>query len=71
MSLYKGFRTLMLVVVFGGIGILIGMIVETLYNEGIIIDEYVVGSILISDLKFYLLLIFIILGICIAYVRSR
>jgi len=71
MSLYSGFKSFLLIPLFGGLGIIIGMIVEGLFDRGIILDEYIVGTITIADIKFYIILISVILGIFIAYMQRK
>lgn len=52
--------------VMGVIGIIMAMILKTLYDDGIIIDEAIAGTITITDLMTIVVVIWLIGGILIA-----
>jgi len=56
---------------FGGFaGIIFAFILKGLYDEGILIDEFITGSIVISDLMALVVIVWIMLGIIMEVARS-
>ena len=53
----------------GFVGIIFAAIEYTLYEEGILIDEFVTGSITIADLMAITIVIWLIIGVIIAVTR--
>ena len=58
-------------VLFGGFaGIIFAFILKTLYDGGILIDEFITGSIVISDLMGLTVIAWILVGIILEVMRS-
>jgi len=58
-------------VLFGGFaGIVFAFILKTLYDEGVLIDEFITGSIVISDLMGLTVIAWILVGIIVEVMRS-
>jgi len=53
----------------GAVGIVVAMICQALYDRGIIIDELISGSISITDLQFFVVLVFILVGVIIGAIK--
>ena len=53
----------------GFAGIILAAIEYTLYEEGVLIDEFVTGSITIADLMAITIVIWLIIGVIIAVTR--
>ena len=66
MSFSDEIKLFVLIPILAGIGIVLAMIVETLYDRGLIIDEYIAGSITLANLQSIIVIIFIVIGILIA-----
>ena len=56
--------------VMGVIGIVMAMILKTLYDDGIIIDEAISGTITITDLMAVVVVIWLVGGIFIAAIKK-
>ena len=59
----------LVVILFGLGGIITAGLEETLYNRGVMIDEFISGTISIADLMAITILIWILLGIVIAVIK--
>jgi len=58
-------------VIFGGFaGIVFAFILKALYDGGVLIDEFITGSIVISDLMSLTVIVWILLGIIMEVMRS-
>lgn len=57
------------VLLFGFIGIILAAIEYTLYTEGILIDEFVTGSVTITDVMAFTVIAVLIFGVFIAVAR--
>ena len=58
-------------VIFGGFaGIVFAFILKALYDGGILIDEFITGSIVISDLMALTVIVWIMVGIIFEVIRS-
>ena len=66
----RDFRSVMMVVAFGCIGIIFAAIEQILYVQGTIIDEFIAGSIAITDLMAITIIIWLLVGVILAAVRS-
>ena len=53
----------------GFVGIILAAIEYTLYIEGILIDEFITGSVTIADLMAITIVIWLIIGVIIAVTR--
>lgn len=51
-------------------GIVLAFIEERLYNDGVVIDEFIAGSITISELMALTVVIFVLFGIVVAAIKS-
>lgn len=67
---YNDFESLVIVLVFGVFGIVIAMIVNTLNTRGIIIDEFLTGSVTITDLIVGIIILFLVIGVIVAVVKK-
>jgi len=67
---YRDFEPLLLVLVFGLLGFVMSMIVKTLYDNGIIIQEYLTGSITLVQVQVGCIVLFLILGIVVVATRQ-
>ena len=56
--------------VMGVLGIVMAMILKTLYDDGIIIDEVISGTITITDLMAVVVVIWLVGGIFIAAIKK-
>jgi len=61
--LRREFRTMVIVVVCGILGVVSAMIVKTMYIRGHVIDEMITGTITIGDLQFVVFLAWLLIGI--------
>jgi len=52
------------------IGIVMAMITQTMYNEGIFIDELITGTITITDLMFAIVFLWVIAGVILGASQS-
>lgn len=59
----------MIVFVFGMVGIIIAFMLEELNTRGILIDAYMVGSIIITDLMVIVIILFLLIGVVVAVLR--
>jgi len=58
-------------VLFGGFaGIVFAFILKSLYDGGVLIDEFITGSIVISDLMGLTVIVWILVGIIVEVMRS-
>lgn len=71
MSLSTEFKSFLLVPVCAGIGVAIAMILEVLNDKGLLIDEYITGSVTLADLQTIVIVIFLLFGIMIGMFRRR
>jgi hypothetical protein len=55
---------------FGFFGIIMAAIAKVANDEGVIIDEFITGSITITDLMAIIIIIFLLAGVVVAVVRS-
>jgi len=63
---YKAFMTIL---GFGMLGVIFAGILKALYDNGIVVDEMITGSITITDLMTFLVLVWTIIGVMIALLR--
>lgn len=66
---YDDFESLIIVLIFGVLGIIVAMIVNTLNTSGTVINEFVTGTITITDLIAGIIILFLIIGVVIAAVK--
>ena len=66
----KDVRAGIIVMFCGFVGIIFAMIEQTLYEKGILFDEFVTGSITLADFMALTIIIWLIVGVIIA-VASR
>lgn len=58
-------------IMLGGlVGILFAALELSLYNDGIFIDEFITGSLTIADLMAVTIILFTIIGVIVAVLRS-
>jgi len=57
------------VFVMGCLGIIVAFIIEVMNTNGILIDEFITGSILITDVQTFIIAIFVLFGLVMAAVR--
>jgi len=62
-------KTGIIVIMFGMAGIVTAGIEQSLYTRGILIDEYITGTIAIADLMTITILLWILFGIVIAVLK--
>ena len=67
---YRDFEWMLIVIVFGILGIVVAMIVKTLNDQSILVPEYLTGSITITQLMAGIIILFIIGGIVIAATKK-
>ena len=67
---WEDFEVVPIILICGVIGIINAMIFHTLNDEGIIIDEFITGSITITNLMALVIVIWLIVGIIIAAVKK-
>lgn len=63
-------KTVIAVVTFGSVGIIIDVIFEHLYTQGILFDEYISGSITVPDVMSVILIFWTLLGIVVGVTRD-
>jgi len=63
-------KTVIAVVSFGGVGIVLDVIFEHLYTQGILFDEYISGSITVPDVMSVILIFWTLLGIVVGVTRD-
>ena len=68
---YHDFEALLIVVVFGVLGIVLAMILKTLYDRGIVINEFITGgSITISSVMALIIIFSLAIGIIVAGMKK-
>ena len=67
----KDVRTGVTVMFCGFFGIILAAIEHTLYQEGILIDEFITGSVTITDLMAITIIGWLIIGIILAVARQK
>ena len=67
---YKDFETLIIIVVFAVIGIIMSMFLKTLYDRGIIIDEFVSETITITEIMAIVIILFLVVGVIVAATKK-
>ena len=70
MVTYRDFETLIIPLIMGVLGIINAMIFKTLYDEGIIIDAFIAGTITITDLMTIVVVMWFVVGIILAAVKK-
>lgn len=70
MVTYRDFETLIIPLIMGVLGIINAMIFKTLYDEGIIIDAFIAGTITITDLMTFVVVVWFVMGILITAVKK-
>ena len=63
--------TLVIVLVCGVLGVIVAMLTKVLYDNGIVVDEFITGSVSLFDSQIFTIIIFLIVGVVIAVLRSR
>lgn len=63
-------KTVIAVVTFGSVGIIVDVIFEHLYTQGILFDEYISGSITVPDVMSVILIFWTLLGIVVGVTRD-
>ena len=53
----------------GFIGVILAAIEYTLYNQGILVDEFTTGTVVISDLMAVTIIIWLLIGVAYAVAR--
>lgn len=71
MTIFDEFRTFLLIPLCAGIGIIIAMITEVLYDRSIVIDSYITGSINLAQVQSMIIIMFILLGIMLGVLSKR
>lgn len=66
---FSDFEAFFIPIVTTVIGIILAMIVKTLHDEGRVLDEFIVGSITITDVMTCIVVLFFVIGIIIAAVK--
>lgn len=62
-------ESFMIVFVFGMVGVIIAFILEQLDTRGILIDAFITGSIIITDLMVVVIMLFLLIGVVLAVLR--
>lgn len=52
-----------IIIGMAGLGIIMAYIIETMYSKGVLIDEYITGTIAIGDLLTFIVLAFLMGGV--------
>lgn len=68
-GLSREVRAGMTVLLMGLLGIIVGGMVYVLYETGIVVDEYITGSIQVEEVMAIFVLVFLLLGGVIAVIR--
>ena len=71
MSLVDEFKMFILIPACAGVGIAIAMILEVFYNRGLIIDEYIAGSLTLANIQSVVVIFFILIGVLLAVKIKR
>lgn len=58
-----------IVMLFGFAGVILAAIEKAMYDEGLIIDEFITGSITLPDVMALTIILWIIIGIIVVMVR--
>ena len=69
MAGFSYYKTAVIPFVFGILGVIFSMILKTLYDDGIVVDEMITGTITISDLMMMVVVLFFVVGVIIAATR--
>ena len=64
------FDTLVIVLVFGVIGVIVAMLCRTLYVREIILDEFITGTITITEFMTGVIILFLVIGVVVAAVKK-
>ena len=64
------FDTLVIVLVFGVIGVIVAMLARTMYVREVILDEFITGSITITDFMAGVIILFLVIGVVVAAVKK-
>lgn len=64
------FDTLLIVLLFGVLGIVIAMIFNAMNTAGVVVDEFVTGSVSITDLMAGTIVFFLIIGVVVAALKK-
>jgi len=67
---YEDFEPLIIVLAFGILGFVVAMIMKTLNDNKIIVNEYLTGTITITTLMSGIIVLFLIVGIVVAATRQ-
>lgn len=65
----KPFDKFAIVFICGMVGVILAFIVYGLYSEGIIVDEYITGTISITDVMSFIILAWSIIGVVLAAIK--
>lgn len=63
-------KTFIAVVSFGTVGVILDLVVENLYDNGILFDEFITGSITLPDVMSVILIFWTLLGIVVGVTRD-
>lgn len=66
----RDFRMVALIVGCGLVGVLFAAIEQIMYEQGVIVDEFISGSIALPDLMAITIIIFLLVGVILAAVKS-
>ena len=67
---YEDFEWMLIVIVFGILGIVVAMIIYNLNVQGILVPEFLTGSITITQVMAGIIILFIIGGIVVAAIKK-
>lgn len=67
---YKDFEALVIVLIFGVLGVICAMIIYELDARGILIDEFITSSITVTDLQAFVIIVWLIVGVLVAAIKS-
>lgn len=70
-NLMKELRTFLLIPLCGGIGVVVSMILEVMYDRGLLIDSYIGGTVALADLQTVVIVGFVLLGILIGVLLRK
>lgn len=67
---YDDFEALVIVLIFGVLGLVLSMIVKNLYDSGTVVDEFITGTITITEVQAGIIVLFLIFGIVLSAVKK-
>lgn len=65
----RDYETPFIVVICSVIGIVLSQIIRTLYNAGVVLDEFITDSITITDVMLVVVILWFIIGVIISILR--